>query len=86
MALRYTSDLLSPVSSFSLNKPYRSDQSRDCFQDCVQRNVWGNRRIKLLDTTFWEQLAKDPDRYRDGFRKKNNLLECDFAVMPMFGQ
>ena len=41
-------------------------------------------RNKLMDTTFWEKLSQDPGRYRDGFMKKNNLLECDFAVMPMF--
>jgi hypothetical protein len=48
------------------------------------RNIWGNRKIKLLDTTFWQTLTDDPARYRDGFRDKNNLLECDFAVIPMF--
>jgi hypothetical protein len=61
-----------------------SKVNRDCFQDCAQQNIWGNRKIKLLDTTFWQQLSQDPDRYRDGFRKKNNLLEYDFVVMPMF--
>lgn len=63
---------------------YPSDRNRDSFRDCLKRNVWGDRKIILLDTTFWEMLTNDPDKYSDGFMKKNNLIEHDYAVMPMF--
>jgi hypothetical protein len=39
-----------------------------------------------LDTSVWQTLTKDSNRYRDGFKKKNDILDCDFAVIPMFGK
>jgi hypothetical protein len=84
MAIRYTCDPRSSVRSSSFYKSYLSKQNRDCFQDCVERNIWGKQKIKLLDTTFWETLTKDSGRYKGKFRKNNDILDCDFAVMPMF--
>jgi hypothetical protein len=87
LALRYPRYAFSSVRSIylffdlDLHLPNRNS---DAFQEYAGRDIWGNRKIKLFDTTFWEKLSKDPDRYRDGFMKKNNLLECDFAVIPMF--
>ena len=72
------------VFFFSPLVPHISKHISDCFRDCTRRKIWGNKKIKLLDTMFWQQLSKDPDLYKDGYRRKNNLLECDFAVMPMF--
>jgi hypothetical protein len=84
MAIRFTRHSLSFVSSFDFLKFYPSNDHRDCFQDCARRNIWGGRKIILMDTTFWDKLTTHPDRYRDGFKEKNNLLDCDFAVIPMF--
>ena len=60
------------------------NENRDCFRDCGEKNIWANLKIQLLDTIFWTQLSKDPDRYTERFRTKTNLLEYDFVVMPMF--
>lgn len=39
-----------------------------------------------MDTLLWSKLCADPDRYKDGYRDKNNFLECDFNVIPMHEQ
>jgi hypothetical protein len=57
---------------------------RDSIRDCTQRNIWGNLKIKLLDTPFWSQLSEDPDRFGERWRTRVNLLEHDFVVMPIF--
>ena len=54
------------------------------FWECSQHNIWGNLKIKLLDTSFWRMLASKPKRYRGRFLTKNSLLDCDFAIIPMF--
>ena len=87
MALRYTRHsfgLLFVFFFFSPLVPHISKHISDCFCDCTRRKIWGNKKIKLLDTMFWQQLFKDPDLCKKGYQRKNNLLECDFAVMPMF--
>jgi hypothetical protein len=58
---------------------------RDCFCDVSIANVRGNLNIELLDTTFWQRLHENPEKYGEKQRKRENLLERDFAVMPMFG-
>jgi len=58
---------------------------RDCYQNLVKKNIWGDLKIKLLDTIFWTKLSDDPNRYNEKFRGKMNLLEYDYVVMPMFG-
>jgi hypothetical protein len=60
-----------------------TELNRDCHQDCLRRNIWGNLKIKLLDPTFWQCLSKTPEKYGDRFQKKLNLLDFDFAVMPI---
>jgi hypothetical protein len=57
---------------------------RDCFQDCESRGIWGKTKIKLLDTLFWQKLSKDPEQYHERCRSKVNLLDCDYAVIPIF--
>lgn len=57
---------------------------RDCFRCCASRNIWGNLKIKLFDTSIWEMLSNEPEKYFDRFMAKNNFMECDFAVIPMF--
>jgi len=47
-------------------------------------NIWGNNVIRLLDTTFWTSLSTKPKKFNKKFRERVNLLECDYAVMPMF--
>jgi hypothetical protein len=54
------------------------------FQDCAQQNLWGNLKIHLFDTRFWSLLSKEPEKFIERFRTKVNLLEYDFAIMPMF--
>lgn len=61
-----------------------SEWNRECFRECLKKNVWGTDKIQLLDTTFWSRLSLDPERFVERFRRKVNLLECDFVVMPMF--
>jgi hypothetical protein len=57
---------------------------RDSFHDCAHRNIWGNMKIQLLDTTFWPHLTEDPERFGERYRTRVNLLEYDFVVMPIF--
>ena len=59
-------------------------KNSDSFRECSQHNIWGNLKIKLLDTSFWPMLASKPEQYRGRFLTKNSLLDCDFAVIPMF--
>jgi hypothetical protein len=85
MAVGFTCNIGSSVRAFLIF--YFSFEIiivRDCYRDCASRNLWGNLRIKLFDTTFWQKMSQEPDRYRDGWMTKNNLLECDFAVLPIF--
>jgi hypothetical protein len=85
MAFGFTFDPCSSVGSFFLIQMCRSNLCSDCFLDCSRRNIWGDRIIKLLDTMFWEQLTSKPDKYKENFKKKNDLIACDFAVIPMIG-
>ena len=57
---------------------------RDSFHDCTRRNIWGNMKIQLLDTTFWPHLTEDIERFVERYRTRVNLLEYDFVVMPIF--
>ena len=61
-----------------------SEILRDCYQDCDKSHVWGSATIKLLDTSFWQKLTENPDDFHERYRRKLNLLEYDFVVMPMF--
>ena len=45
----------------------------------MSKNVWGEAKVKLLDTTFWESLSKIPSKYVEKQCKKLGLLECDYA-------
>lgn len=58
---------------------------RHFYSDFLKRNVWGEVKVELLDTTFWESLSRNPSKYSEKQRKKQGLVECDFAIMPMFG-
>ena len=58
--------------------------NRDSFLQCASRNIWGNLRIKLFDTSLWNMLSNNPGRYHGRFLEKNNFLDCDFAIIPMF--
>ena len=51
---------------------------------CPVENIWGNVKIKLLDTIFWTKLSATPDGYNEKYRKKTNLIDYDFVIMPMF--
>jgi hypothetical protein len=64
---------------------YHSNLSRDGFKECSGRNIW-TQKIQLLDTTFWQQLTLDPTKYKDGFKRKNNLMAFDFSVIPMYNE
>jgi hypothetical protein len=83
MAFGFTFNSRSSVCSSFFFQMYQSNLCRDCFLDRLQSNIWGNRIIKLMDTTFWQQLTSDPGKYKEGFKKKNNLMACDFAVIPI---
>lgn len=63
-----------------------SKWNSDWFRNCFSKNVWGNLKIHLLDTTFWTQLSVEPERYGERFRTKLGLLEYDYVVMPMFSE
>ena len=54
------------------------------YQDCQEQNIWGNVKICLLDTIFWPKFSTEPENFRERSRRKINLLEYHFAVMPMF--
>ena len=58
--------------------------NRDSFKDCQGKNVWGGMKIQLLDTVFWSSLSVNPEKYKKKYRNRVKLLECDFAVMPMY--
>ena len=61
-----------------------SNCNRDCFRDCDSRGVWGNLKIKLLDTMVWQKLREKPEYFHERYQAKANLLESDFVLMPMF--
>lgn len=88
MALRCTCDPRSSVCSFLVHfvslYMIHYEWHRDYFRLYSGRNIWGNLKIKLLDTLIWPQLRDDPDRYDEQYRKKQKLVEYDFLVIPMF--
>jgi hypothetical protein len=59
--------------------------ARDSYLKNSSKNIWGNLKITLLDTTFWPTMSNDPNKYHDRYRAKVDLLSHDFVVMPMFG-
>jgi hypothetical protein len=78
---------LSPFNSFLLRSDSRFlSIGRDFYQNAASENIWGNVKIKLLDTIFWTKLSATPDGYNEKYRKKTNLIDYDFVVMPMFGE
>jgi len=76
--------LLNPILRIILKKLIHVN--RDSYLENSSKNIWGNLKIKLLDTAFWSQLANNPDAYHDRYRAGLNLLGYDLAVMPMFGK
>jgi hypothetical protein len=39
-----------------------------------------------LDTAFWAELSEEPGKFNSKYRNRVKLLECDFAVMPIYGE
>ena len=74
-----------PLSFSAVNLINSFMPIRDSYQKCSNRHNWGNVRIKLVDTRFWEKLSMEPDAYNPKWRSKENLVGYDFVVMPMFG-
>ena len=70
--------------SFVIFMIIHHSENSNSFWECSQCSIWGNLKIKLLDTSFWPMLASKPEQYRGRFLTKNSLLDCDFAVIPMF--
>lgn len=60
-----------------------SELNRHWFEHYSSQNIWGKLKIVVLDTSFWTLNSKEPERYREGYRKKLNIMEYDFVVMPM---
>lgn len=60
--------------------------ARDSYRKYSSKNIWGTLRIRVLDTTFWQKLLVNPEQYHSRVRAKIDLVSCDFAVMPIFGQ
>jgi hypothetical protein len=88
MALRFTCDFHASVSSipfFYLFFNYSYDNNSHSFRDCAGRNIWGNMKIKLMDTMFWQQMTEDLEKYHERYRMKQNLVEYDLVVLPMYG-
>jgi hypothetical protein len=50
---------------------------------CVEKEIWSGNKIRLVDTSFWTSLSKEPTKFNDKYRKRENILEYDFVVMPM---
>jgi hypothetical protein len=63
-----------------------SELSRHWFSSYSSKNIWGNLKIKLLDSTFWALITKEPYKFNKKFRDKYKLLEYDFVVVPMHGE
>ena len=57
---------------------------KDCLWDCSKRDLWHGRKIQLLDTLFWPLIVSNLESFRDRYRAKLNLIECEYVVIPMF--
>jgi hypothetical protein len=83
VAIGYPYYVLSSVSIFSFLFVF-SEFHRHHFDKFSRQNIWGNCKIRLLDTLFWPIMREDPQRYNERFRAKVDLATYDFVVMPMF--